>query len=73
MLGYHDSSLTNKGRILCGPDHKIGKNLIQMVRDEEKYNVFFPEFPCLHTRKSRIVITFSAFKEAGMMELHGIT
>jgi hypothetical protein len=70
FMGYHDEDFKRR-KILCGPDHKIGKNLMNMVkqRGQDKYKMFLPEFPCLHLRKSRITIVFSAFKDAGLMQL----
>ena len=58
MLGFHDPEAV-KTKILSGPDHKIGNNLINMIK-EDRYSHFLPEFPCLHTRKSRIVVALSA-------------
>ena len=48
MLEYHEE-IPNSGEIMCGPDHKIGKKLIQLKKSQVKYDVFLPEFPCLHT------------------------
>jgi hypothetical protein len=64
---YQDSDVRSK--ILFGPDHKIGNNLIKLVRGSKKYDAFIPEFPCLHLRKSRITITLSSYKDAGLMQL----
>ena len=66
-LGLYDNP-DNSQRILFGPDHKIGQNVLQMVK-MKKFATFLPEFPCLHLRKSCITITFSAYKHAGLMQL----
>ena len=34
-----------------------------------KYRAFLPEFPLLHLRKSKITILFSAYKDAGLVQL----
>ena len=68
-LGIDQSTPEQSVKIIFGPDHKIGKNLLQMVTNQKKYDVFLPEFPCLHLRKSRITVVFSAFKSAGLIEL----
>lgn len=47
-----------QNRILFAPDHKIGKNLISLMKKCSKYQIFLPEFPILHLRKSRIVTSF---------------
>jgi len=67
-LGIYNDSPNMSTRILFGPDHKIGKNLMSMV-NQKQYAPFLPEFPCLHARKSRITITFSAHKNSGLMQL----
>ena len=56
-------------RILCGPDNKIGKCLFQLMASSVKYRAFLPEFPLLHLRKSKITILFSAYKDAGLVQL----
>ena len=56
-------------KILCGPDHKIGKCLLKLMESSARYRVFLPEFPLLHLRKSKITILFSAYKEAGLVQL----
>jgi hypothetical protein len=66
-MGHYEGDRGSK--ILFGPDHKIGKNLMTMIKQEKKYESFLPEFPCLHLRKSRITIIFSALKNTGLMQL----
>ena len=56
-------------KILFAPDHKIGKNLFELLSEVPKYRVFTPEFPLLHLRKSMINILGSAYKDAGIKEL----
>ena len=51
-------------KILCGPDNKIGKCLLQLMSSIVKQ-----EFPLLHLRKSKITIQFSAYKDAGLVQL----
>ena len=62
---------TNRGvnRILCGPDNKIGKCLLNLLNADKKYQVFLPEFPLLHLRKSKIIILFSSYGEAGLVQI----
>ena len=69
MLGYNDHSSQGKDKVLFGPDHKIGKNLLELMKRNDRYEMFLPEFPCLHLRKSRITIFLSAYKNAGLMQL----
>ena len=40
----HDQS---KERILLGPDHKIGQNVLKLMKQSRKYAAFLPEFPVL--------------------------
>ena len=65
-LGNYDG-IGNK--ILCGPDNKIGSNLIKLIKMDQKYDSILPEFPCLHLRKSLINSIFSAYKNAGLVQL----
>ncbi|XP_076115255.1 uncharacterized protein LOC143083025 [Mytilus galloprovincialis] len=58
-----------QNRILFAPDHKIGKNLISLMKKCSKYQIFLPEFPILHLRKSRICNIFSGYKNAGLVHL----
>ena len=67
-MGYYDDAMP-KFKILFGPDYKIAQHLLVLVRQHEKYKTFMPEFACLHFRKSRMTIAFSAYKDAGMMQL----
>ncbi|CAC5385091.1 unnamed protein product [Mytilus coruscus] len=60
-----------QNRILFAPDHKIGKNLISLMKKCSKYQIFLPEFPILHLRKSRICNIFSGYKNAGLVHLLG--
>lgn len=59
----------HKDRILFGPDHKVGKNLLQLISEDKKFAVFLPEFPLLHLRKSKITTIGSAYKHAGIIQL----
>jgi hypothetical protein len=69
-LGHHELGSSNKHRkILFGPDNKIGKNLLILRKSDPMYTVFIPEFPLLHVRKSKITVLFSAYKNAGILEL----
>ena len=68
--GYQDKSLTIKeDKILFGPDNKIGSNLIELMKRKKKYELFLPEFPLLHLRKSKITTLISAYKNAGLTQL----
>ena len=68
-LGYSDSEYSRKYRILFGADNKIGKNLLQLMKLDIKYNIFLPEFPLLHLRKSKITNLFSGYKDAGLVHI----
>ena len=68
-LGYTGENGNTANRILCGPDNKIGKCVIELMKSEIKYRVFLPEFPLLHLRKSKITILFSAYRDAGLIQL----
>ncbi|XP_067660602.1 uncharacterized protein [Haliotis asinina] len=56
-------------RILLAPDHKLSKNLIQLMKEHKIFQQFLPEFPVLHLKKSKIANIFSAYKDAGLHEL----
>ena len=49
---YEVSNETDK--ILFGPDNKILANLLKLQKND-KYQVFVPEFPLLHLRKSVVM------------------
>ena len=66
-LGYAESQHQHK--ILCGPDHKVGINLVQLKRKENKFSEFVVEIPCLHFRQSVIGTLFAAYKHAGIVQL----
>ena len=51
-MGYEADTNRGVNRILCGPDNKIGKCLLNLLNADKKYQVFLPEFPLLHLRKS---------------------
>ena len=68
-LGYTNEDVKTANRILCGPDNKIGKCVIELMKTDEKYRIFLPEFPLLHLRKSKITILFSAYQDAGLIQL----
>ena len=67
-MGHQDIS-DHEEKILFGPDHKIGKNLLSLRNHGPKYEIFLPEFPLLHVRKHKITILFSAYKDAGLVQL----
>lgn len=67
--GRINMSYEGKDRILFGPDNKIGANLSQLLSQDNKYRHFLPEFPLLHLRKSKINTLFSAYKDAGLLQL----
>ena len=56
-------------KILCGPDDKILANLLKLQSKSSQYDVFLPEFPLLHLRKSKINTLFSAYKDAGLLHI----
>ncbi|XP_053383815.1 uncharacterized protein LOC128550010 [Mercenaria mercenaria] len=64
-----DSMQKNSHKILFAPDHKIASNLFKLRESNKKYDIFLPEFPCLHLRKSKIRILCSAYKDAGIMHI----
>ncbi|XP_045182551.2 uncharacterized protein LOC123541205 [Mercenaria mercenaria] len=68
-LGYGVDKEKRANRILCGPDQKIGQCLLKLIQLNSKYEVFLPEFPLLHLRKSKITILLSSYKDAGILQL----
>ena len=68
-MGYFADKRKTINRILCGPDNKIGKSILSLMRTDPKYNAFLVEFPLLHLRKSKITILFSAYHDAGIIEI----
>ena len=68
-MGYEADPKRAVNRILCGPDNKIGKSLLNLLNVDKKYRAFLPEFPLLHLRKSKINILFSSYGEAGLVQL----
>lgn len=68
-MGYETAPNRSVNRILCGPDNKIGKCLLDLLNMDKKYQVFLPEFPLLHSRKSKINILFSSYGEAGLVQI----
>ena len=68
-MGYEADPNRCVNRILCGPDNKIGKCLLDLLNMDKKYQVFLPEFPLLHLRKSKINILFSSYGEAGLVQI----
>ena len=56
-------------QILCGPDYKIGKSILMLMATDPKYKAFLVEFLLLHLRKSKITILFSAYQNAGIVEI----
>ena len=68
-LGYTTENSDSLNRILCGPDNKIGKCLLELIETDKKYKMLLPEFPLLHLRKSKITVLFSAYQDAGLVQL----
>lgn len=58
-----------KKKILFAPDNKIGKNLLQLMKKDSKYEIFLPDFPPLHLRKSKIINLFAAYKDCGLTQI----
>lgn len=67
-LGRYPDTET-KGRFLFAPDYKIAKNLVHLMKTDNKFKAFLPEFPILHLKKSKINNIFAAYKEAGLINL----
>ena len=67
-MGHYELS-GHEEKIIFGPDHKIGKNLLSLRNHGTRYSIFLPEFPLLHVRKHKITILFSAYKDAGLVQL----
>ena len=51
----------SKERIIQSPDNKIAKNIIQLIRNDPKYEKFVLTIPLLHWRKSKIGSIRSSF------------
>ena len=68
-MGYFADKDKMINRILCGPDQKIGVNLLKLIESDSKFESFLPEFPLLHLRKSKITILVSAYRDAGLVQL----
>lgn len=68
-MGCHEQEFCTLDRIILGADNKIGANMLKLMKHNEKYNIFIPEFPLLHLRKSKITTLFSAYKHAGLLSL----
>ena len=64
---HPDDRISNK--ILFAPDQKIGQNLLKLIEGSNRYQVFLPEFPCLHLRKSKITNLCTAYKDAGIIHI----
>ena len=62
-MAYDDLPSTDCEKILFGPDHNIGNNLIKLRRSFQRYELLMPEFPCLHNRNSQINNVFAAYKQ----------
>ena len=63
------TTANSKQCILVGADNKIGKNVLQVMKNYSKYRVLLPEFPLMHLRKSKITNLFSGNKEAGIVHM----
>ncbi|XP_070203435.1 uncharacterized protein [Littorina saxatilis] len=59
----------DESRIILAPDHKIAANLFRLMKENSMFQIFLPEFPLLHLRKSKIVNLLSAYKDAGLSSL----
>ena len=69
-MGYcNDDEQKMSSRIFCGPDNKIGYCMLSLMESDKKYERFLVEFPLLHLRKSKITILFSAYSEAGLVQI----
>lgn len=68
-MGYCSDEKKMSNRIFCGPDNKIGKCMLSLMESDKKYERFLVEFPLLHLRKSKITILFSAYSEAGLVQI----
>ncbi|CAH1802262.1 unnamed protein product, partial [Owenia fusiformis] len=68
-LGYLNEDTSAYRKVLCGPDNKIGNNLLKLIKSNPKYEVFIAEFPCLHLRKSMINTIFKSYSQAGIVEM----
>ena len=58
-MGYEADAKGGINCILCGPDNKIEKCLLNLLNADKKARVLFPELTLLHLRKSKINILFS--------------
>lgn len=54
---------------MFAPDYKIAKNLFKLMDQNPKYQIFLPEFPVLHLRKSKITNLISAYRTAGLIHI----
>lgn len=59
----------SKERIILAPDNKIAKNIIQLMKNDPKYEKFFLTFPLLHWRKSKIGSIGSTFALMGIVDI----
>lgn len=53
-LGHYEENTETCDKILFGLDNKIRNNLIKLIRANKRYEIFLPEFPCLHMIKTKI-------------------
>lgn len=67
-MGLYSEEPDNSQNILIGPDNKIGKNVLELVK-QTVFSVLKPEFPGLHLRKSCMTINMSAYQTAGAIQL----
>ncbi|WAR27995.1 hypothetical protein MAR_013699 [Mya arenaria] len=56
-------------KIIFAPDHKIAANLFKLRESQKKNELFLPESPSLHLRKSKLTILCSAYKDAGILHI----
>ena len=56
-------------RIILAPDYKTAKNVFKLMNTSPRYQIFLPEFPLLHLRKSKIGNFLKAYKSAGLLQI----
>ena len=59
----------NCQRILFGGDHKLGDNMFKLMSENAVFEEFIPVPPVLHLLKSRVNTLFSAYNDAGIIEI----
>ncbi|CAH1791793.1 unnamed protein product, partial [Owenia fusiformis] len=58
-------------KILFGADNKVNANMLDLIHDPVNcdFEIFLPEVPCLHLRKSMINTTLNAYQNAGLIQI----